>query len=310
MSIPLAPVEQHVQHVVQAHAPAATTAHGVVVIRDPRAMRAVSRALRAAGRSVGFAPTMGALHAGHISLVDRLDTDIKVVSIFVNPLQFGPNEDFDAYPRTFDDDVEKCAAAGVHIVFAPEKAALYPDGFETTLKAGPLAARYCGASRPVFFDGIVTVVYLLFAVVEPDEAAFGEKDFQQLAIIRRMAKDMWLAVRVRGVPIKREPDGLAMSSRNRYLDAESRPHALCLSRALRAVRTAAAAGETDAAALNALARATLEAADGFEVDYAELACPSTLEPVQALDRPARLMLAGWLGETRIRLIDNGEVVPA
>ncbi|MCW2816211.1 MAG: panC [Nocardioides sp.] len=263
-------------------------------------------ARRQAGERVGFVPTMGALHEGHASLMTRAREEVGsgplVVSVFVNPLQFGPGEDLDRYPRTLDADLEICAGQGVDLVFAPAVEEVYPTWPPVvTVDPGPLGSVLDGASRPGHFAGVLTVVAKLFGLVRPDVAVFGQKDYQQLVLIRRMAADLCLGVDVIGAETVREPDGLALSSRNRYLDDEQRLHAQALSRTLRAAAEAASYGV--AAALDA-ARAELRASQGVDLDYLELRRPD-LSPL-AEDVPsgtqARALIAARVGTTR--LIDN------
>jgi pantoate--beta-alanine ligase len=266
----------------------------------PRDVTDVSRALRHTGRRVMLVPTMGALHDGHLALVraaKRVPGSVVVVSIFVNPLQFGAGEDLDAYPRTLDDDLALLRDEGVEIVFAPTAAAMYPDGLRTTVQPGPLAAELEGGARPTHFAGVLTVVLKLLQIVRPDRVFFGEKDYQQLVLIRQMATDLNVGVEVIGVPTVRESDGLAMSSRNRYLDPEQRELAGTLSAALLAGMHAAPAGVQ--AALTA-ARAVLDAVPALSVDYLELRDPG-LDRAPA-DGPGRLLVAARLGKTR--LLDN------
>jgi pantoate--beta-alanine ligase len=253
---------------------------------------------------VGFVPTMGALHDGHVSLMRRArsevgDDGVVVVSVFVNPTQFGPGEDLDRYPRTLDADLDACARAGVDVVFTPSVAEVYPLGLSgnVTVDPGPLAETLEGASRPGHFTGVLTVVAKLFGLVRPDVAVFGEKDYQQLALIRRMATDLCLGVEVVGAETVREPDGLAMSSRNRYLDGDARHDAVALSRALFAAREAAGQGAD--AALGS-ARAELRDARLVDLDYLEITAPD-LGPAPA-GGPARMLVAARVGSTR--LIDN------
>jgi pantoate--beta-alanine ligase len=252
---------------------------------------------------VALVPTMGALHAGHGALLDRARREVGpdapvVVSIFVNPLQFAPGEDLERYPRTLDADLEVCAEHGVDVVFAPGVDEVYPGGDpQVTVAPGPLAEVLEGASRPTHFAGVLTVVAKLFGLVRPDVAVFGEKDYQQLALIRRMVADLCMGLEVVGGETVREPDGLALSSRNRYLGAEDRAHALSLSRALFAARDAASAG---AEAAMAAARAELDGAAALAVDYLELTAPD-LGPVP-ISGAARLLVAARVGSTR--LIDN------
>ena len=270
------------------------------VYSTPRDATDVSRALRHTGRRVMLVPTMGALHDGHIALVRAaklVPGSVVVVSIFVNPLQFGAGEDLDAYPRTMDDDLELLRAEGVEIVFAPTPAAMYPNGLRTTVQPGPLAFELEGGPRPTHFAGVLTVVLKLLQIVRPDRVFFGEKDYQQLVMIRQMVTDLNVDVAVAGVPTVREADGLAMSSRNRYLDPVQRELAGTLSAALTAGMHAAPAGS--AAAVNA-ARAVLDAVPAITVDYLELR-NAELGPVPT-NGPGRLLVAARLGKTR--LLDN------
>ena len=270
------------------------------VYSAPRDVSGVSRALRHTGRRVMLVPTMGALHDGHLALVraaKRVPGSVVAVSIFVNPLQFGAGEDLDAYPRTLDDDLALLRGEGVEMVFAPTAAAMYPDGLRTTVQPGPLAAELEGGARPTHFAGVLTVVCKLLQIVRPDRIFFGEKDYQQLVLIRQMTADLNVDVEVIGVPTVREFDGLAMSSRNRYLDPAQRELAGTLSAALAAAVHAAPAGEQ--AALDA-ARAVLAAVPAIEVDYLQLR-DAGLGPLEA-NRPGRLLVAARLGNTR--LLDN------
>jgi pantoate--beta-alanine ligase len=254
--------------------------------------------------TLALVPTMGALHEGHLSLIRqaRRSADAVAVSIFVNPLQFGPGEDFDRYPRTFPADLEACAAEGVDLVFAPGRETMYPDEPQVTIKSGPMGEVVEGAARPGHFDGMLTVVLKLLNLVRPDVAIFGEKDAQQLAMIRRMVADLNVPVRVAGGPTVREPDGLALSSRNRYLSPAERETALALSRALRAGAGAAASGpdavlETAGVVLD---KATT-ADPPLDLDYLVLVDPSTFTPVTGPGQ-AVLAVAGRVGATH--LIDN------
>ncbi|WP_213453906.1 pantoate--beta-alanine ligase [Rhizomonospora bruguierae] len=271
-------------------------------MRVVRTRAEVADARRAAVGTVGVVPTMGALHEGHEALIRaaRERSDHVVVTIFVNPLQFGPNEDFDRYPRTLDADLEVCRRTGVDTVFVPSRAEMYPAGEpQVRLQPGPLGEVLEGASRPGFFHGVLTVVLKLFQLTRPDLAFFGAKDYQQLTLIRRMVTDLDLPVRVVEVPTVREPDGLALSSRNRFLSAEERGAALALSGALRAGAAAAGGGEGPEA-VHAAARAVLDGAPGAKLDYLVLTDPA-LGPAPA-HGPARLLVAAWVGATR--LIDN------
>jgi len=254
-------------------------------------------------QTIAFVPTMGCLHDGHVSLIERARelADIVVVSIYVNPLQFGAGEDMDAYPRTFDDDARACAEAGVNFIFHP--ATLYPkNGPKITLKATRLSNCLCGASRPGHFDGVLTVVNILFNIIQPDIAVFGEKDWQQLTIIRRMIKDLQMPIDIVGGTIIREADGLALSSRNRYLSDTDHSQALALSKALTAMQQSALAGETKALALKSIAQNILDAAD-IQTEYLDVRSASTLKARHILNKqPARAFIAARVGNAR--LIDN------
>ncbi|MDY3552629.1 pantoate--beta-alanine ligase [Gemmata sp. JC717] len=264
---------------------------------------AVARA-RAAGKTVGFVPTMGALHDGHAALVRaaRAATDFVVVSIFVNPTQFGPNEDFAKYPRTLEADQRVCAGSGADLIFAPGVAEMYPAGAVTSVDVAKLGDHLCGAARPGHFRGVCTVVLKLFNIVAPDVAFFGSKDYQQARIIVQMVRDLDVPVRVRVEPTVREPDGLALSSRNRYLSPAERAVAPRIQQALRAARERARAGEVDAARLESALHAELSAIPGARVDYARVVDAETVQPLARLDRPAVAAVAVFLGTTR--LIDN------
>ncbi|HMZ13125.1 MAG TPA: pantoate--beta-alanine ligase [Mycobacterium sp.] len=270
------------------------------VYPTPRAVADVTRALRHTGRRVMLVPTMGALHDGHLALVraaKRVPGAVVVVSIFVNPLQFGPTEDLDAYPRTLDADLELLRDEGVEVAFTPTAAAMYPDGKRTTVHPGPLGSELEGATRPGHFAGMLTVVLKLLQIVRPDRAFFGEKDYQQLVLIRQMVADLNVDVQIVGVPTVREADGLAMSSRNRYLSPEERELAGALSSALLAGMYAGSGG---AAPVLDTARAVLDEVPAIDVDYLELRGPN-LEPAPPFG-PARLLIAARLGGTR--LLDN------
>jgi len=274
------------------------------VIRTSAEMTAWSRAARARGERIAFVPTMGALHAGHVALLEagRRRGDRLVLSIFVNPTQFGPNEDLARYPRDLPGDLAKAAGAGTDVAFVPEAPEIYPAGFQTTIEVRELARGLDGLFRPGHFAGVATVVAKLFNIVQPDLAVFGQKDFQQLAVVRRLVADLAMGVEIVGLPTVREPDGLAMSSRNAYLSQTERARALSLSRALFAARDRAAAGEREARALVEGARAAL---DVDRLDYLELCDAATLATLVQIDRPAVLLVAAFVGRTR--LIDNVQI---
>jgi pantoate--beta-alanine ligase len=266
----------------------------------PDEVAKLTRALRGVGRKISFVPTMGALHDGHRELLRRarrIQNTVLVASIFVNPLQFGPNEDLSRYPRPLEADLDVCAKERVEVVFTPEPDAMYPPGSQVTVHPGPLGDELEGASRPGHFAGVLTVVTKLFNIVRPDYAFFGEKDYQQLVLIRRLVRDLDLDVRVIGVPIVREPDGLALSSRNVYLDPDQRRAATALSAALTA---GAHAGPRSPNAVLDAARAVLDARPEVILDYLELRDPE-LGPAPESGE-ARLLVAAKLGGTR--LIDN------
>jgi pantoate--beta-alanine ligase len=267
------------------------------------AVRQQVKTWRAEGHRVGLVPTMGALHAGHISLVTAAlqSADRVLASVFVNPTQFGPSEDLERYPRDLEGDSAKLAAAGCHALFTTTPEAMYPDGFCTWVEVDGLTDGLCGAKRPGHFKGVTTVVTKLFGIVQPDVACFGEKDRQQLAVLTRMTQDLNLPIEVKGCPIVREDDGLALSSRNRYLSADERQRGLALSRGLRLAAEAFAGGERDARALETLVRAQLEAAPA-EVDYVEAVDPATMKPVDQADERTLIAVAAFVGKTR--LIDN------
>ena len=276
------------------------------IVRTVAALRASLAALRADGGAVALVPTMGALHAGHLALVTEAKARAAhvVVSIFVNPTQFGPNEDFDAYPRREAADARLIEAAGVAILWAPTVDEMYAPGFATSISVSGITAGLDGAARPGHFDGVATVVAKLFAQVRPDYALFGEKDYQQLAVIRRMAADLDTGVEVIGVPTQRDDDGLALSSRNAYLSDAERVAARALPRALGEAAATIGAGGDVAAALD-IARQRLAAAGFDPVDYVAFCDAATLEPMNRADRPGRLLAAARIGRTR--LIDNLEV---
>ena len=274
------------------------------------ATRAAVAAARAAGRSIGLVPTMGYLHAGHLSLVDaaRRDGHFVVVSLFVNPTQFGPHEDYDRYPRDTAGDLQKCEQAGVELVFMPEVAAMYPPDAATTVHVARLTDTLCGPCRPGHFDGVATVVAKLFNIVQPDAAYFGQKDAQQLAVIRRMVRDLDFPLRIVGCPTVREPDGLAMSSRNAMLSPDERQRATALYRALATARQRIYTGERESAAVVAAMRDVINAVHPTKIDYISIVDPETMQPVDRISGPVLIALAVRLGATR--LIDNLTVDPA
>jgi len=267
-------------------------------------VRAGVRDARAKGVRVGFVPTMGALHAGHASLMRaaRADGGFIVVSIFVNPTQFGPGEDMAKYPRPLAADLEVCRREGANLVFAPSAAEMYPAGFATTVHVAGLTEKMCGAFRPGHFDGVCTVVAKLLEIVRPDVAYFGEKDAQQLAVVRRMVADLNLPVEIRGCPLVREPDGLAMSSRNAYLSADERRRALVLSAALAEARDALRQGERAAGRIADQVRRRINAADGVNLEYVAIVDPDTLADLARVEGKVLVAVAAEVGNTR--LIDN------
>ncbi len=273
------------------------------IVRNIDDLREAVSKLRISGAPVALVPTMGALHSGHIALVDaaRSRSAQVVVSIFVNPTQFGPNEDLDAYPRREAADVALLEAAGAAILWAPDVATMYPQGFATSISVGGVSERWDGAARPGHFAGVATVVTKLFQQVKPDIALFGEKDFQQLAVIRRFVADLDIDIEIVGVPTQREDDGLALSSRNAYLTPEERDTARTLPRALGEAAAAIGRGGDVATALAAAIARLAEAGFG-PIDYVALVDAATLEPIDRLTGPARLIAAAKLGRTR--LIDN------
>jgi len=280
----------------------------VQTIRDVAELRKAVEQLRKSGGRVALVPTMGALHAGHMALVAEAKRQAEhvIVSIFVNPAQFGPNEDLGSYPRREAEDSKLLELEGCAILWAPDAAAMYPQGFSTRVQVAGVSEGLDGAARPGHFDGVATVVTKLFNQVRPDLAIFGEKDFQQLAVIRRLVRDLDLGVEIVPVPTQREADGLALSSRNAYLTAEERVAARTLPRALGEAAAAIQKGGAVAEAL-AAARVKIEQAGFGQVDYVELRDAETLEPVDRLDRPARVLAAAKIGRTR--LIDNLPVAP-
>lgn len=287
---------------------AAPSATPPAVVRTVEGVRSALREARRQGKTVGLVPTMGALHEGHAGLIRaaRAANDFVAVSVFVNPTQFGPHEDLSRYPRPFDDDVALCASLGVDLVYHPTPEAMYPGGYRTYVEVTGLQDVLEGASRPGHFRGVATVVLKLLLQVGPDRAYFGQKDAQQVRVIERMVEDLDVPVEVVVCPTAREADGLALSSRNRYLDPTQRAGAVVLSKALRAAKALHAQGRRDAAALVAAMTQAVAAEPGAALDYAACVDAETLEPLEAVDRPALLALAVRFGTTR--LIDN-EPIP-
>jgi pantoate--beta-alanine ligase len=274
------------------------------VVATPGELRPAVAAARGKGLVVGLVPTMGALHEGHASLIRaaRAETGFVVVSVFVNPTQFGPNEDLSRYPRPWENDLETCRQERVDLVFRPEPATIYPPGYRTFVEVTGLQDVLCGASRPGHFRGVATVVLKLFNLVQPHVAYFGQKDAQQVRIIQQMVRDLDVPVAVRVCPTVREPDGLALSSRNRYLDPDQRRRAVVLYQSLEEVRRRVEAGERDATVLRRLLVERLSAIPGAVLDFAEVVDADSLQPVTAIDGPILAALAVKFGSAR--LIDN------
>ncbi len=272
-------------------------------------MRAYCRNLAIKGATTAFVPTMGFLHKGHLSLMEKGKTvaDKLLVSIFINPAQFGPGEDLDSYPQNIEKDLLLTEKQGADAVFIPRMKDLYPDGYETYINLEKLPGHLCGISRPVFFRGVATIVTKLFNIIRPDIAIFGEKDYQQLIIIKQMVKDLNLGVNIIGSPTVREPDGLAMSSRNAYLAPEQRESALSLFRALKRAEQMVKNGETDTARILKEVTADIQACPHTEIDYIRLCDPHTLENVDRIKAPVRMALAVKVGKAR--LIDNKMLEP-
>jgi pantoate--beta-alanine ligase len=282
----------------------------VLRISTPHQLTEWSSLVRARGETIAFVPTMGFLHEGHLSLMRAAKTkaDHLVVSIFVNPLQFAPGEDLDRYPSDPEGDASKCKELGCDVLFSPVKADLYPEGFQTRVQVGALARHLCGASREGHFEGVATIVLKLFGLVRPTTALFGSKDYQQLQIIRRMVRDLDLGIEVVGMPIVREEDGLALSSRNAYLSEEERRQALVLSRSLRELENQIAAGERCVEVLLKRARSLIEEQPLSSIDYVSLVDAEELTPLESIgDRPVLAAVAVAFGKTR--LIDNRVVRP-
>jgi pantoate--beta-alanine ligase len=278
----------------------------MIICKTPAEMHSACRKLRGStiAQSIGLVPTMGALHAGHLSLVSAAlaECDNVAASIFVNPTQFAPGEDYESYPRDFESDCNKLESAGVHALFAPSAADMYPPGNTSFVDPGDIATRLDGASRPGHFRGVATIVARLFNIVQPDRAYFGQKDAAQVAVLRRMVRDLNLPVHISACPIIREPDGLAMSSRNRYLSPEERTRALILSRTLHLAQLLTQQGETAAEVLQSAILNIFSADPQLRLDYAAIVDPDTLLPVADTTHGVLIAVAAWIGTTR--LIDN------
>lgn len=276
----------------------------MVVLKDIEPCRQAVRDAQRKGRCVGLVPTMGALHEGHLSLIRtaRERCSYVAVTIFVNPTQFGPHEDFEAYPRTLEADLRACQTLGVDLVFNPSVETIYPEGAQTTVHVSRVTQGLCGAGRPGHFDGVATVCAKLFNILPADAAFFGEKDYQQMVMIRRMARDLNLPIEIVSCPTIREPDGLAMSSRNAYLSNEERRQAVSLSIALHGAADRVAAGERNAQDITGTIRQEILAAGPLDVEYVDVVDADTLEVLQVIDRPSRICLAVRFGSCR--LIDN------
>ena len=274
------------------------------IVKSVAEMQGICRELRRQGGSIGFVPTMGALHRGHLSLVQRACSECQTVvaSIFVNPLQFAPGEDFAQYPRTFDEDCRQLQAEGVATLFAPEAKEMYPSGAVTTITVSGVGDRLDGASRPGHFTGVATVVAKLFHIVAPHRAYFGQKDAAQIAVLRQMVQDLNFDLELVSCPIVRDADGLALSSRNRYLSASERDQALVLHRALNAIEQSIAQGERSSATLLQIGRGTLQTATGIKVDYLAIVDALSLLPAASAKAGALVAVAAYFGSTR--LIDN------
>ncbi len=267
-------------------------------------VRNAVKAWKKEGKTVGLVPTMGFLHEGHMSLIERAvkENDHVVVSIFVNPTQFGPNEDFEAYPRDLEKDARMCEAAGADIIFHPEASEMYPENFSSFVNMTGLTDALCGKSRPVHFQGVCTVVSKLFNIVAPDNAYFGEKDAQQLAVIKRMVKDLNFDITIKGCPIIREEDGLAKSSRNTYLNVEERQAALVLSKAVKCGKEMVSSGEKNASVILSAMKDIINAEPLARIDYVEMVDMNTMKNIDTVCGDVLCAMAVFIGKTR--LIDN------
>ena len=280
----------------------------MIIIKSVSEMQQWVASVRGAAEAISFVPTMGFLHQGHVSLLDegRRRGDKLVLSIFVNPTQFGQGEDFEDYPRDLQQDSQLAEQAGVDVIFAPTAKQMYPNGYATYVDVEGITNTLCGASRPGHFRGVCTVVSKLFNIIQPQVAIFGQKDFQQLAVIQRMTQDLNLPVEILGLPIYRESDGLAMSSRNVYLTEVQRPQALVLSQSLARARELVAAGQKDVAAIISELKTKINQQPAARIDYVQICHQLTLKDQLEVDNDSVLLLAVYIGKTR--LIDNGFLV--
>lgn len=281
----------------------------IEIITAPEAFKHHADTVRGKGMTIGFVPTMGFLHQGHLTLLreGKKRCDELVLSIFVNPTQFGPNEDFETYPRNLEQDIAFAAKEGVNTVFNPQAKDLYPENFQTYVNLEKLPGHLCGLSRPGFFRGVATVVSKLFNIIKPHVALFGQKDYQQLAVIRQMVRDLNFDIEIVGVPTVREHDGLAMSSRNTYLSADQRPAALSLYQSLQTADKALKIGVVDAAKIITAATDLIASYPDTQIDYITICDPDTLEDVNVIKGPVVMALAVKVGKTR--LIDNMTLIP-
>ena len=279
------------------------------IVRRVRSMREISKQARTKGQRIGFVPTMGFLHQGHLALIRKMreQADLVVVSIFVNPTQFGPEEDYERYPRDLTRDTDLCIREGVDYLFVPTADEIYPPGPRTYVEIPDLSASIEGASRPGHFRGVATVVLKLINVMQPNAAAFGQKDAQQAIVIRRMVEDLMLDLELHVIPTVRDERGLALSSRNKYLTPEFYEAALAIPRSLEAARHVVGEGQTKPEEVLAAAQEVLAAEPLLKIDYVELVDPRTMEPVELIDGPVLLLVAAAFGETR--LLDNATIKP-
>jgi pantoate--beta-alanine ligase len=276
----------------------------IEIIESAQEMQARSEGIRLSGKKIGLFPTLGFLHEGHLELIRqvRKRSDLVVMSLFVNPIQFGPNEDFEKYPRDTEGDLRKAKGEGVDLVFMPPVYEMYPAGFQSVVRIDNITKHLCGRSRPGHFEGVTTVVAKLFNIIKPHIAVFGQKDFQQLAVIRRMVKDLNMDIEIIGVPTVREPDGLAMSSRNKYLNPEERRSALSLKKAMDMANKLAGEGERESKNIIASMKELILSYPFTAIDYINICDPDTLEDINLLKKQSLLALAVKVGNTR--LIDN------